>query len=427
MCVKKIFVFLAILAAVMSAAPRVSFAAAGPIELTFWYAWTDKIQENNINLAKMFNETRGKELNIRVTAEYQGTYNELHQKLQAAYIAGKTPSVTVMEIASIKRFAENGVILPLSPYIERDKIDMDDFYKGLLINCNVGGTWYGLPYLRSTPILYMNTTLLEKAGLDTNGPKTWAELAEYCKTVNEKTGAYGITLNSDVWIFEAFMFENGAATLSADESESNINSSESRAVFAFFRDLVDKGYVRCVAGEDYGKVNADIMNQKTAMFFNSTSDLTYNLELARENGYEVNTCFIPSNKTYGVPTGGCNLVMTSRQTEEEREASWEFIKWMTETRQAAYAHSYTGYVATRESVVALPEIQTLYKEIPQFKVALDQLEQYGHGRPMNPGYTQVIVEWTAAMDAIWSNGADIDSTLANADAKIVRMNMLGAK
>jgi sn-glycerol 3-phosphate transport system substrate-binding protein len=169
------------------------------------------------------------------------------------------------------------------------------------------------------------------------------------------------------------------------------------------------------------------MNQQTAMFFNSTADLTYNLGLAKENGYEINTCFIPSNKTYGVPTGGCNLVLTSRQTDEEREAAWEFIKWMTETEQAAYAHSYTGYVATRPSVVAMPEIQTLYKETPQFKVALDQLEQYGHGRPMNPGYAQVIVEWTAAMDAIWSNGADIDSTLAAADAKITGMNMLSAK
>ncbi|MDR0649239.1 MAG: ABC transporter substrate-binding protein [Synergistaceae bacterium] len=423
---KKAFVLLALLAVIASPAVLPA-AAAAPVDLTFWYSWTDKIQENNINLAKMFNETRGKELGIRVTAEYQGTYDELHQKLQAAYVAGKTPSVTVMEIASVRRFAESGVIMPLSPYIERDKIDMDDFFKGLLINCNVGGTWYGLPYLRSTPILYMNATLLKRAGLDPSGPKTWDELAEYCKAIKEKTGAYGITLNSDIWIFEAFMLENGATTLTPDESKSNINSPESRHVFAFFKDLVDKGYVRCVAGEDYGKVFADIMNQKTAMFFDSTADLTYNLELARENGYEINTCFIPSKKTYGVPTGGCNLVLTSRQTDRERDAAWEFIKWMTDSKQAAYAHSYTGYVATRRSVVELPEIRTLYKETPQFKVALDQLEQYGHGRPMNPGYAQVMVEWTAAMDAIWSNGADIGSTLSAADAKITRMNMLGAK
>ncbi|MDR1511004.1 MAG: ABC transporter substrate-binding protein [Synergistaceae bacterium] len=426
---KKILVFLAAMFAIASAAalPRVSHAEDKPVELTFWYSWTDKIQENNINLAKMFNETRGKELNIHVTAEFQGTYDELHQKLQAAYVAGKTPSVSVMEIASIKRFAESGVILPLSPYIERDKIDMDDFYKGLLINCGVGGTWYGLPYLRSTPILYMNTTLIGKAGLDPSGPKTWDELAEYCKVIKEKTGAYGLTLNSDIWIFEAFMFENGSSTLTPDESASNINSPESRTVFAFFKDLVDKGYAHCLAGTDYGKIFTDMMNQKTAMFFDSTADLTYNLELAGENGYEINTCFIPSKKTYGVPTGGCNLVMTSRQTDKEREAAWEFIKWMTETEQAAYAHSYTGYLATRGSVVNTSGIQVLYKEKPQFKVALDQLEGYGHGRPMNPGYTQVIVEWTSAMDAIWSNGADIDSTLSAADAKIVGMNMLGAK
>jgi sn-glycerol 3-phosphate transport system substrate-binding protein len=424
---KKILIILAVLAAIVSAYPHVSLAADKQTELTFWYSWTDKIQENNVNLAKLFNETRGKELNIHVTAEYQGTYDDLHQKLQAAYVAGKTPSVSVMEIASIKRFAESGVILTLSPYIERDKIDMDDFYKGLLVNCNVGGTWYGLPYLRSTPILYMNTTLLEKAGLDPNGPKTWDELAEYCKAIKERTGAYGITLNSDIWIFEAFMFENGSSTLTADESKCNINSPESRAVFAFFRDLVDKGYAHCLAGTDYGKIFTDMMNQKTAMFFDSTADLTYNLELAGENGYEINTCFIPSKKTYGVPTGGCNLVLTSRQTDEEREAAWEFIKWMTETEQAAYAHSYTGYLAARKSVVGMPDIQVLYKEKPQFKVALDQLEGYGHGRPMNPGYTQVIVEWTAAMDAIWSNGADIDSTLSAADAKITKMNMLGAK
>jgi sn-glycerol 3-phosphate transport system substrate-binding protein len=119
--------------------------------------------------------------------------------------------------------------------------------------------------------------------------------------------------------------------------------------------------------------------------------------------------------------------MTSRQTDEEREASWEFIKWMTETKQAAYAHSYTGCLTTRPSVVGMPTLQTLYRETPQFKAAPDQLEQYGHGRPMNPGYAQVIVEWTAAIGAIWSNAEDIDSTLATADSKITGMNMLGAK
>ena len=54
----------------------------------------------------------GPELGIHVTAEYQGSDEDVHQKLQAAYVAGDTPDVTVMEIGSIGTFARNGVLIP---------------------------------------------------------------------------------------------------------------------------------------------------------------------------------------------------------------------------------------------------------------------------------------------------------------------------
>lgn len=389
-----------------------------PTKITYWYSWTDKIQENNVNLVKQFNETVGKEKGIEVTAEYQGSYDDLHQKLQAAYVSGTTPAVTVMEIASIKTFAENGVLEPLSPYISRDGIDMGDFYEGLLENCKVGDTWYGLPYLRSTPILYMNTTLLKKAGLDVNGPKTWDELAEYCKTVKEKTGAYGLSMYSYIWTFEAFLLENGTSVLSADEMTTNINTKEAKQALQFFKDLVSKDYIRCVAGADSSKVDADYMNQNCAMWMTSTANLSKVLGVAKENNFEVNTCYIPKNTDYGVPTGGCNLIMTTQISDKEKEAAWEFIKWMTATEQSAYASKFTGYVTSRKSATATPVIQELYKTTPQFKVALDQLESSGRGRPMNPGYAQASKELVAVMDAIWVNNADVDTTVAEAETKI---------
>ncbi len=228
-----------------SSTPDSSSGDSEVVELTYWYSWTDKIQENNINLVNQFNETVGKEKGIHVTAEYQGTYVDLHQKLQAAYISGTVPDVTVMEIASIKTFAENGVLEPLSPYIERDNIDMDDFYEGLLTNCQVDGTWYGLPYLRSTPILYMNTTLLEKAGLDPAGPKNWEELAQYCKTIKEETGAYGLSMYSYIWVLEAFLLGNGTSVLNPEETKTNIADEKSIEAIQFFKDLKDQGYIRC--------------------------------------------------------------------------------------------------------------------------------------------------------------------------------------
>ncbi len=129
---RKTFALVLTLALSLAGSGFAALAQSAPVELTYWYCWTDKIQENNINLTNLFNETVGKEKGIHVTAEYQGTYDDCHQKLQAGFVAGSMPDVSVMEIASIKTFAENGVIEPLSPYIERDQMDMGDFFPDCL-------------------------------------------------------------------------------------------------------------------------------------------------------------------------------------------------------------------------------------------------------------------------------------------------------
>ena len=205
-------------------------------ELTFWYSWTDKIQENNIALTEEFNETVGKELGIHVTAEYQGTYDDLHQKLQAAYVAGETPDVSVMEISSIRTFAENGVIEPLDTYINAAGADMSDFHDGLMQNSYINDACYGVPYLRSTPIMYMNKTLIEEAGLTVDGMKTWDDMKTYATTLHEKTGNYGISIWSYNWIFEAFMLEHGSSVLTEDEMATNMNNDAAKEIVNFFKD-----------------------------------------------------------------------------------------------------------------------------------------------------------------------------------------------
>jgi sn-glycerol 3-phosphate transport system substrate-binding protein len=416
---KKILTMMVTLALVLTSAGVSAFAESGsPIELTYWYCWTDKIQENNENLTAQFNDTVGKELGIHVTAEYQGTYDDAHQKLQAAYIADTMPDVSVMEIASIKTFAENGVIEPLSPYVEADGVDMTDFFEGLLENCQVDGSWYGIPYLRSTPVLYVNATLLEKAGLDPAGPKTYEELATYCKTVKEKLGVYGLSMSCYIWTFEAFMYEAGTSVLNADETATNINSPEAIDMIKFFKDLADEGAIRIVAGTDSDKIAADVINQNAAMWFGSTGDLTYNLSVSQENGFTVDNSYIPANVQYGVPTGGCNLVMASKISDEHKKAAWEFIKWMTAPEQCVYSSLHTGYVVTRKSAMELPDMQAAFEATPQYKTALDQLNECGHGRPMNPGYAegqQIIV---TMLESIWVNSGDVETEVAAAADKI---------
>ena len=392
-------------------------SSVNPVELTFWYSWTDKIQENNISLTNEFNETVGKEKGIHVNAEYQGSYDDLHQKLQAAYVAGTTPDVTVMEIASTKTFAMNGVLEPMDDYIKASGVDMSDFQEGLMKNSYYEDQCYGLPYLRSTPIMYMNTTIIKEAGLDPVGPKTWEELAEYIRVVHDKTGKYGLSQHSYIWTFEAFMMEHGSSALNEEETATNINNDASKRIIDFYSELAQEGAVHLISSGESDKMKADVMNQDAAIWFGSTGDLTNNLQIASDNGFEITTAFIPKANQYGVPTGGANLIMTSSISDEHKDAAWVFIEWMTSKEQTIKASQNTGYLPTRISAKDAEEMLALYEEIPQYKVALEQLT-YSTGRPMNPGYAESSKAIVDALDAIWINNGDRDVILSELEAKV---------
>lgn len=391
-----------------------------PTELLYWYAYSGVVQETNEYLTKTFNETVGKEKGIHVTAEYQGAYNDLNQKLQAAFIGGDAPDIFVMEIGSTGMFAQNGVITELDSKIKRDKFDLSDFQDGLLGNCRYNGMIYGLPYMPSTAILFMNTTILKDAGLDINGPKTWDELAQYCKTIKEKTGLYGLTLVSNLWFYEAFMLEAGTSVLSDDERSTNINNEAALNVVKFWKDLSDAGYVRILSSADGSKMTADIMNRKSAMWFYSTAGITTFMGMAKASNFTLNTCFMPKLKDYGTSTGGSNLVISNKSSKEEKEAAWEFVKWMTDTKQTVYASSKTGYMPSRKSAIDAPEMAQLYAAMPQFKVAIDQMK-YAKNRPMNPGYTEGGSIITSALDAVWVTGQDMHSVFAEAKQRVDKL------
>ena len=153
---------------------------------------------------------------------------------------------------------------------------------------------------------------------------------------------------------------------------------------------------------------------------NSTGSLNNTLDIAKQNGYEIGTAFIPCGKEYSVPTGGCNIVMTSKLTDEEKEAAALFINFMTEEEQVVYSHKKTGYLPTTISSTTHPEIEALYESTPQFKVAVDQL-QYGHGRPMNKAYGEAYNVYINALDQIFTTDVKVQDTLDKAAMEATKL------
>lgn len=387
------------------------------IELEFWYSWQDKVAENNKELTAKFNETIGKENNIVITAEYQGTYDDLHTKLKSAFIANEQPAISVMEIASIQSFADAGMIECLDEIISDEK--ENNFLPGLMDNSYVDSKLYGVPYLRSTPIFYYNKTLFDQAGI-TQAPTNWEELASASKQL-ETIGVKGFGFLNDNWHFEAYTQGNGGNTVNADETVAIYNEAPAVEAVAFLKEGIANNNFKYYSGNNASDTRTtEIMNQKVAMWVNSTGSLNNTLDIASQNGYEVGTAFIPCGTAYSVPTGGCNLVMTSKLTDKEKEAAALFINFMTDEEQVVYSHKKTGYLPTTISSTTNSEIEALYESTPQFKVAVDQL-QYGHGRPMNKAYGEAIKVYTTALDQIFTTDVDVQATLDKAAAESTKL------
>ena len=254
-------------------------------------------------------------------AEYQGDYAAMSQKLKAAYVAGTAPAVTVLDLSMLQPYEKAGMLQPLDTYLTRDKNDVktDDFQPAFYLDSTYNGKTFSLPYLRSTPVLYLNTTLLKQAGLDLKGPATMDELVQYAKTVKEKTGKYGMTFMANAWMLQAHMMAYGSSLYNDDATATNINSDAAKKIISLVNDMRDSGSARVIPSTQSDAYLGDVTSQNCAMWFYSAGGLTTFMGLGAKNNFGVTVAGMPKGTVNAFPTGGANLVMTSKLTDNRRK------------------------------------------------------------------------------------------------------------
>lgn len=361
----------------------------GPVTIDFWYAIGGRNGEAVEKLVKDFNASHP---NIIVKATYQGDYYANATKLQAALVSGNQPDVVMLEIAQVGQFGYSGALANLGQYFSQDEISK--FHEGLLKNSYVNNKFVAVPFNRSTPILYVNKTMLKNAGLDPAGPKNWDELKEYArKLTNKDQGVYGFETPIDIWFYEAGVFQQGGKIFSDDEKHVAFDSEAGYGIVRLWQEMVKEGTMKAPPGQDYNAWDVatnDFVNQKVAMIQVSTASLG-GLIKSTEGKFELGTAFLPAGKQFGVPTGGANLAVLQKSSEAEKKAAVEFIKWLTNKENAAFFSEWSGYMPVTKEAVESEKIKALYDKYPQYKTALEQL-QYAQARPMIKGYREMTVK-----------------------------------
>lgn len=357
--------------------------------------------------------------NVTVKPVYAGSYADTRTKVQAAIKGGNTPDLAIMFSIDLYSLLAMDAIVPMDSFCttEEDKEWLNGFYDGFMMNSRDGETTYGIPWQRSTIVLYYNKEAFAEAGLDPEkAPATWDELKEYAakltKTENGST-RYGIEIPSDgyaYWMLQTFCTQqNGFNLMNDTGTEVYYNDERTAKGLSFWKSLAEDGSMPegIVA---WATTPSDFIEGKTAMMYHTTGNLT---NVKNNATFDFGVAMLPANESYGSPTGGGNFYIFKGVSEERQQAAFDFIKWMTDDERVAQWSIDTGYVATRPSAYETERMKTYAEEFPYCLVARDQLE-YGYAELSTYNQAEVQKAIDDAISYVMTGQSDVESALNTA-------------
>lgn len=380
----------------------VASAADEPLIINFWHTGGSGGLQAAVQYAvEKFNTTVGAEKGIQVVETYIGGYDPLCSQTQLAIQAGEQPQLFIMANTQIGWFIEDGVLADMAPYAERDGWDMSNIMDCFMLSMgNQNGELHSVPFFRSTPMLYYNKGMADAANL--TPPTTIAEMEDFAKALYKVDGSGEV----QVWGFECYkdfgylnaanLWQLGSSMFSEDGTTSPaLEDGTMLKVLSDWRRWVDEGWCRPFDSTNAGSIMRELFSQgKLGCFWYSCGGLRNVMAECEASGVELGvmpfTTYDANNPVSEI--GGGNVgIIAEGNTEEQIEASWEFIKVLMSDDVVANTHIATGYVPVTKSASVYPRLLEEWDKNPMTRVAYDQL---GTAMPQEYPYVPFLQDFT---------------------------------
>lgn len=374
-----------------------------PITIQYWHSHAEAQLPGLEYMLEKFSEEYP---HITVEPVYQGAYVDLHKKLQAAVAARDVPAVTNVEVSALSNFADSGVFADLTPYIERDGFDTNDFSQGMLQAYQYNDRQYGLPLIVSTSVFIYNKTLFDELGV--TPPETWDEIEEFGKKVavieNGETQRYAFSVPGwDTWYYDPWIYNGGGAIFSEDMTEVLLDQPESLRWIENFNKWMKEGFMHMGYGKGASSnMRTMFLEGKIGMVQHTSAVLKTYLENA---DFEVGVSFIPGDVQRTSHIGGAGIVMMDMASDEEKEAAWKFIQFMTSSEHNINWAEKVGYLPTRKSAFESEEGAAYFERWPQYKAVFDHFDSVSP-RPKHPAYPEISEVYKNVVGEMILNGQD---------------------
>jgi sn-glycerol 3-phosphate transport system substrate-binding protein len=319
---------------------------------------------------------------VKIDAVYSGSYQDTITKVITASRGGTPPQLSVALSADMFTLIDEDLIVPFDDFIktDADKAWLAGFYPAFMENSQTGGKTYGIPFQRSTPVMYWNKEAFKEAGLDPNTPPaTWEELVEFGKKLTKKDAngnvtQWGVRIPTSgfpYWLFQGLTTQNDVILANSDGNKTNFADPKVVEALQYLVDLSTEHGVMEPGIVEWGATPKAFFERQAAIMWTTTGNLT---NVRKNAPFEFGVAMLPANKRRGAPTGGGNFYLFKGASEEQLAAAAEFVKWISAPEQAAKWTIATGYVAPRPDAWETDTMKAYAADFPPATVARDQLE-----------------------------------------------------
>src|SRR5438445_3508478 len=257
---------------------------AQAVELTFYYpiAVGGPLTKVVDNLVAGFQKGHP---DVKINAVYAGNYDDARIKALAALRAGQPAQMSVLFSIDLYELLEQDVILPFDDIASTpaDQAWLKSFYPALMANGSYKGKVYGIPFQRSTIVMYWNKDAFKEAGLDPEKPPaSWNEMVAMGKKLVKKDASGNVTrwgveiptTGYAYWMLQALAIENGQKLMNDAGNEVYLTAPKTVAALHYCVELSRKDTVMPTGTVDWATLRTDFLEGKTAMMWHTAGNLT---------------------------------------------------------------------------------------------------------------------------------------------------------
>lgn len=355
--------------------------ALAKTDISWWHAMSGANGEVVNKIASDFNASQS---DYELKPVFKGTYPETLNAGIAAFRAGQAPDIIqVFDVGTGVMMGAQGAVKPVAEVLQDGgfAFDKSQYLAGIVgYYSTPEGEMLSFPYNSSSPVMYYNKDIFQKAGLDAETPpKTWAEVWAAARKIKESGAATcGYTSTWLTWIHtETFAAWNDVSWGSnenglAGTPELKIDGPLFVKHFQELADLAKEGVF--VYGGRTSEAKQNFTSGECGILTESSGGLGDIVKSGINYGigqlpYDDTAAGAPQNTT----PGGASLWVMGGKSDDTYKGVAAFFNYLSQTPVQQYLHEQSGYLPVTMAAYEATKASGFYEKNPAREVPILQM------------------------------------------------------